>query len=72
MMTRLRNRTGDARKDEVRIRADQLNRSDNDDQHHGQHNRVFGNVLALIFRRQSAKQIFDSDKPFHDVEFAVI
>jgi hypothetical protein len=42
------NRTGYIRKYSVRVASDQTDRTDHQNENNGQHNRVLGDVLALI------------------------
>jgi len=52
------NGAGYAGKDIVGIRADQPDCAHDDHQNHGQHHRVFGNVLALLVLPKSAQEVF--------------
>ena len=45
---RLLNRAANLRKDIVRVRPDQTDRSHDNDQNDGQHHRVLGDVLTLL------------------------
>jgi len=46
--------TGDVGEYSVRVIADQSNRSDDDDENHRDHDGVFGNVLTVFVRPNSA------------------
>jgi hypothetical protein len=60
---KLLDRTGYARENIVRVRANQSQSSDDDHKNHGQHNGIFRDVLALVFSPQSLQDLNHPQEP---------
>jgi hypothetical protein len=53
----------------IGIRANETNRANDQDQDHGEHHRILGNVLASIVRPELGEETAHDKVPFFEIRF---